>query len=72
MTTVGEMTVEEFRELVESVIEEKLRELLGDPDEGLLLRQSIRERLLRRRQAVAEGERGVPMESVLQKLGLAE
>ncbi|MEW6237106.1 MAG: hypothetical protein AB1656_17115 [Candidatus Omnitrophota bacterium] len=33
-------------------------ELLGDPDEGLPIRKSVRDRLLRQKQAVAAGERG--------------
>jgi hypothetical protein len=44
--------------------------LLGDPDEGLSLRKSVRERLLRQKRAVAEGERGVPLEEVVRQLGL--
>jgi len=45
-------------------------ELLGDPDEGLPLRETIRNRLLRQKEAVARGERGEPFEEVVQRLGL--
>jgi hypothetical protein len=47
-----------------------LRELLGDPDEGLEIRKSVRDRLLRQKKAVAAGERGEPFEDVVQQLGL--
>jgi hypothetical protein len=43
--TVVEMTQNEFREMIESVVEEKLIELLGDPDEGLKLKRSVHSRL---------------------------
>jgi len=64
------MTKGELKELIEITIEEKLLELLGDPDEGLLLRKSIRDRLLRQKQAVAAGERGAPLEDVTRRLAL--
>ena len=70
MTTVTQMTKEELREMIETVIEEKLLELLGDPDEGLPIRTTVRDRLLRQREAVASGERGEPFEEVTRRLGL--
>lgn len=35
MTAVKDLSVEQLRSLIGDVIEEKLRELLSDPDEGL-------------------------------------
>jgi len=64
------MTKEELREMIETIIEEKLLELFGDPDEGLPIRKTIRERLLRQKEAVAKGERGEPFEEVIRRLGL--
>ena len=69
-TTVAQMTKSELREVIESVVEQKLLELLGDPDEGLPIRKSVRDRLLRQKQAVAAGERGEPFEDVARRLGL--
>jgi len=69
-TTVGEMTTDELREMIEAVIEQKLLELLGDPDEGLPIRKALRERLLRQKQAVAAGERGEAFEDVVRRLEL--
>lgn len=68
--TVAQMTKGELREMIEASIEEKLLELLGDPDEGLPIRQSVRERMLRQRQDVAAGERGEALEEVIRRLGL--
>ncbi len=68
--TVAEMTGEEFRKLVGSAVEEKIVELLGDPDAGLVLRENVRKRLLRQKRAVAKGERGESIETVMQRLKL--
>ena len=34
-TIVAQMTKEEFKEMIEAVIEQKLLEMFGDQDEGL-------------------------------------
>jgi hypothetical protein len=68
--TVADMTATELRQLISSVVEEKLTQLLGDPDEGLVLRESVRKRLLRQKQAVARGDRGESLESVVRRLKL--
>ncbi len=59
-TTIAEMTKADLKEMLEEIIEQRLLELLSDPDEGLPIRKSVRERLLRQKQAVAMGERGEP------------
>ena len=69
-TTVAQMTRAELKEMMETTIEQKLLEMLGDPDEGLGLRKAIRDRLLRQKKAVAEGERGQPFEDVVRQLRL--
>jgi hypothetical protein len=68
--TVAQMTKEELREMIETSIEQKLLEMLGDPDEGLEIKKSVRDRLLRQKKAVAAGERGEPFEDVVRRLGL--
>ena len=68
--TVAQMTKEEPREMIETSIEQKLLEMLGDPDEGLEIIKSVRDRLLRQKKAVAAGERGEPFEDVVLRLGL--
>jgi hypothetical protein len=67
-TVVAEMTKDELQEMLDAVIERKLLELLGDPDEGLSLKKAVRTRLLRQMQAVADGERGQPLEDVMRQL----
>jgi hypothetical protein len=68
--TVAQMSKDELKEMLEMTVEQKLLELLGDPDEGLEIRKSVRERLLRQKKAVAAGERGEPFEDVVRRLGL--
>ena len=68
--SVAQMSRDELREMIEVTLEQKLLELLGDPDEGLGIRKSVRERLLRQQKAVAAGERGEPFEDVVRRLGL--
>ena len=53
--TVARMTKHELREIIESTVEQKLLELLGDPDQGLVLRKTVKDRLLYQLKAVAFG-----------------
>lgn len=69
-STVGQMTKSELKEMIETIVEQKLLELLGDPDEGLPIRKSVRDRLVRQKQVVAAGERGEPFEEVVRRLVL--
>ena len=69
-TTVAQMTTDELREMIESIIEQKLAELLTDPDNGLVLRPEVEQRLRRQMTAVANGERGKSLDDVMQQLGL--
>jgi hypothetical protein len=70
MGTLAQMTKEELKDIIESAVENKLLELIGDPDEGLGVKKQIRNRLLRQKQVVSGGERGKPFEDVVKELGL--
>jgi len=67
---VKELSVEEFKNLVQDAIEEKLEELVGDPDAGLELREEIKERLRKSLAARQAGEKGIPMDEVARRVGL--
>jgi hypothetical protein len=67
---VGNMTKNELKEMIESIIEQKFSELLVDPDAKLSLRKTIRDRLMQQREAVANGERGEALEQVARRLRL--
>jgi hypothetical protein len=61
------MTRDELRRMIGAVVEEKLIEILGDPDEGLVLRKSLLKRLRRQKAAVARGERGQSLPTTIQQ-----
>ncbi len=67
---VGQMTRDELKEMIETTVEQKLLELFGDPDEGLLLKNSVRERLLKQQNAVRAVDCGEPLENITHQLEL--
>lgn len=70
-TKVVQLTDDELRAIIGEVVEQKLLELFGDPDAGLVITKTLRNRLLRQKKATAKGERGELLESVVARLGLA-
>lgn len=66
---VSQMTVDELREMIGAVVEEKLRALLDDEDD-LELTDELQERLLRQTKEIENGERGEALEDVVARLGL--
>jgi hypothetical protein len=69
-TTVARMTKDELEEVIGTVVEQKLIELFGDPDQGLSVKESLVKRLSRQKAAVVRGEHGVRIEDVARRLGL--
>ena len=67
---VRDLDVNEFKALIQEAIEEKLEEMLGDPDLGLGLQRKVKERLESSQVATARGERGIPVEKVASVAGL--
>jgi hypothetical protein len=67
---VSQMTKAELRLMIDEAIEQKFIEFFGDPDEGLELRGSVKKRLIRQRQMVADGERGKELADVVREFGL--
>ena len=70
-TTVAQMTTDELSEIMGAIIEKKIIELFGDPDEGFVLTESLRSRLLRQKKTTAKGERGELLDDVVIRLGLS-
>ena len=60
------MSPEEFRQLVQGLVDDRLRELIGDPDLGLDLDETLRARL---KASLEKGER-LSGEELAEKLGL--
>jgi len=69
-TKVSQMTVDELREVIGSVVEEKLQALFADDEDDLELTDELRERLVRQQKEVENGERGEALEDVIERLGL--
>lgn len=67
---IKELTVDQFKALIHDAIEEKLEEVIGDPDHGLELRDEIKERLRSSLAAMQSGENGIPIEQVVKQAGL--
>ena len=67
---VAELTVDELKQIIQEAVEQKLSEMLSDPDEGLELREEIKARLLHSLEAERCGARGIPAQEVASQLGL--
>ena len=65
---VAQMTAKELQKMIGAVVEEKLLELLGDPDRGLEIKKSLRNRLLQKKKEVALGQRGEKLEEVAKRM----
>lgn len=64
---VKELSVEQLKALIEDTVEERLQEYLGDPDEGL----EIREEVIQKLKANKESRKPrIPMEQVAKKHGI--
>src|SRR5208337_5149841 len=70
MQTVKDLSVEELRAVIGQVVEEKLREILNDPDAGLTLRPKIRERLRTDLEEPQEERQNIPAAELARRRGL--
>lgn len=61
-----QLSQEQFKELVRGIVDDRLRELLGDPDLGLQLGNGLRDRL---KQSLSNKER-LSGENIADRLGL--
>ena len=67
---VADLTIDELRDLIRAVVIQTLSEMLGDPDEGLELRDDFAEELLGSLAAVEAGSKTTSVQKVAEKLGL--
>lgn len=68
-TKVSQMTVDELREVIGAVVEEKLQALFADEND-LDLTDELKARLFRQSKEIENGERGEALEDVAARLGL--
>jgi len=67
---VADLSIGEFRKLVREIVIQTLLEVLGDPDEGLELRDDFAAELRRSLAAVEAGEETVSVQEIAARLGL--
>jgi hypothetical protein len=67
---VAELTVDELAQIIQEAVEQKLMEMLGDPDEGLELREDVKARLRRSLEGERQGAKTIPVQDVAAQLGL--
>ncbi len=70
MRSVKDLSIEELKALIAEVVEEKLHELLADPDAGLSLRPEIIDSLRRDLQEQQEARHNVSVTELARRLGL--
>ncbi len=63
-------TLEGLKEFVDVLVDEKLQQMLGDPDEGLELQDWVRAQLRKSLKSQSQGQRGVPLDEVLKQFGM--
>lgn len=69
-TKVADLTIDEFRELVQEVVIQTISEMMSDPDEGLEVRDDFVEELKQSLADIEAGGKTVPAQKVAERLGL--
>ena len=67
VTKVNELTVDQLKALINELIDEKLEQILSDPDEGLVVREGIITKLKAQK---SSRKKRIPMEQVAREFGL--
>ena len=67
---IKDMNSEQLKALIENTIDETLESYLGDPDEGKILKEEVKQRLLAIKQRREVGKKGIPAAEVYQRLGI--
>ncbi len=61
------LNIRKIKPLIENIVEQKLYEILGDPDEGLELKPSVKRRL---KNSINNNSKGIPAKKAAAELGL--
>lgn len=67
---VKDLSVEQLTTLIRYTVEQCLEEYFGDPDEGKEIKEEFKQELLESLKRTQAGERGIPLEEAIKKLGL--
>lgn len=68
--TTLDITAEELMALVKNIVDERIIEIIGDPEDDLELRDELKVRLLNQRKEADNGDYGIPLNEVLKRLEL--
>ena len=66
---IADLTVSQFKELIHDTVAEALAELLTDPDEGLVLRDDVAEKLRQSIEEVGAGGKTIPLSELFRDFG---
>ena len=69
-SSVAELSVDELRNLIKEVVSQTILEMFGDPDEGLEIRDEIKERLHRSLSTPSTSMETRPVQDIAATLGL--
>jgi hypothetical protein len=69
-TRVKDLTLDQLKQLVDGIVEDKIEQIVGDPDRGLELRPEVVKELKESLAASRRGERGIPLEELAKEIGL--
>jgi hypothetical protein len=69
-STVADLTIDEFKKLVQEAVKETIQNMVSDPDEGLELQDELKVRMQRSLAALQGGDKTVPAHEVAARLGL--
>ena len=67
---IKELTVEQFKTLIEDTIEAKMEEILGNTDEGFELTDEAKIKIEESLAAYKRGEKGIPLEKAAEEMGI--
>jgi hypothetical protein len=67
---INNMTVDELKAIIRDTVQETLEEFFVDPDEGLEIREEVKQKLIESQKQIQGGKRGIPAEDVYKRLGL--
>ncbi|MGB3786740.1 MAG: hypothetical protein WA949_01930 [Phormidesmis sp.] len=68
---VADLTVDELTKLIRETVAETIQFMMVDPDEGLLLKPEVEQRLRKALEEAKSGkQKGIPLAEVAEKLGI--
>ncbi len=67
---VQDLSIEELKNIVGEAVEERLRNILNDPDWGLQLKDELKNRLKCSLEETKKGAPGIPLNEAAERLGL--